>query len=185
MNIRAIIAMGILPWVWVQGNSQHATAQPVVPDNLKPPGPASLVLKSPAKGIQIYRCLESSTNSNGDSTGFAWTLRTPQADLFDDKGKHIGLHFTGPTWKANDDSTVVGQVQAKTDAPNATAIPWLLLSAKTHAGIGIFSKVTSIQRLETVGGKAPSTGCDASKVNTEIQVPYRATYYFYGEGNQP
>jgi hypothetical protein len=39
--------------------------------------------------------------------------------------------------------------------------------------------VTFIHRLETAGGKAPATGCDASHVGETARVDYTATYYFY------
>ena len=58
-------------------------------------------------------------------------------------------------------------------------MPWLLLSAKKHLGDGVFSQVTSIQRLETNGGKAPSGGCTQADVGMELRVPYTAVYYFY------
>ena len=64
-------------------------------------------------------------------------------------------------------------------SPDPTAIPWLLLKAATHAGTGAFADVTFIQRLDTVGGVAPSTGCDAAHLGTEVLVPYRSSYFFY------
>jgi Protein of unknown function (DUF3455) len=36
-----------------------------------------------------------------------------------------------------------------------------------------------VQRLNTVGGNAPTTGCDATMANTQTRVPYSADYYFY------
>ena len=61
-----------------------------------------------------------------------------------------------------------------------TAVPWLLLVAASHTGIdGHLTPITSIQRLNTTGGKAPATGCDASQVGARADVPYTATYFFY------
>jgi hypothetical protein len=37
----------------------------------------------------------------------------------------------------------------------------------------------SIQRVDTVGGKAPDQGCGAESTGAKERVPYRATYYFY------
>jgi Protein of unknown function (DUF3455) len=42
------------------------------------------------------------------------------------------------------------------------------------------SRVLSIQRLNTKGGKEPANGCDNSHVRREVRVPYEAEYYFYG-----
>jgi hypothetical protein len=39
--------------------------------------------------------------------------------------------------------------------------------------------VTYIQRLDTVAGLAPTTGCDATTVGTTARVDYTATYFFY------
>jgi hypothetical protein len=39
--------------------------------------------------------------------------------------------------------------------------------------------VSYIQRLDTAGGLAPTTGCTADHVGEIAEVPYTATYYFY------
>ena len=43
----------------------------------------------------------------------------------------------------------------------------------------MLGKVTSIQRINTKGGRAPSSGCDADQLGKEVKVPYSADYYFY------
>ena len=58
-------------------------------------------------------------------------------------------------------------------------MPWLLLAAKDHAGNGVFSHVTSIQRLDTTGGKAPAGASSQTKLGEKLRVPYTAVYYFY------
>ena len=68
------------------------------------------------------------------------------------------------------------------DAPAATAIPWLLLRATSASGTGVWGSVSYVQRLNTTGGKAPATGCDATTVNGEVRVDYTADYYFYEGG---
>ena len=45
--------------------------------------------------------------------------------------------------------------------------------------MGEFSDIAVVQRLNTAGGKAPTTGCDATTVDTQTRVPYSADYYFY------
>ena len=47
----------------------------------------------------------------------------------------------------------------------------------SNEGHGKFSAVTYIQRVNTVGGTAPTTGRDA--MHLEARVPYTAEYYFY------
>ena len=72
---------------------------------------------------------------------------------------------------------MVGEVKAR--AASQTSIPWLLLGAKSNAGVGLFGKTTYIQRLSTTGGLAPTTGCDASTVGSEAKMTYTALYVFF------
>ena len=135
-----------------------------VPGNLQPEN-QSLAQVVPAKGVQIYECRDAK-----------WAFVAPDAELFDRAGKKIGTHYAGPAWEAADGSKVVGAVKARSDAPQAGAIPWLLLSTKSVGGEGSFSKVTSIQRVSTTGGVAPMGGCEAG---AKARVPYTANYYFF------
>jgi len=144
-----------------------------VPPQLKAPEGAKLVLHAHAKGDQVYTCKQ-------DGGQYSWTLKAPNAQLFDESGKVIGHHFAGPTWQLNDSSAVVGKVAARFDPSDKDSVPWLLLTASDHSGKGLLSNVTHIQRLNTRGGKAPAAGCDASHVGDEIRVPYTADYFFYG-----
>jgi Protein of unknown function (DUF3455) len=124
-----------------------------------------------AKGVQIYACLST-------ATGFGWVFQAPEATLFDRRGRIAGKHYAGPTWAANDGSTVVGSKIASF-APDPTSIPWLLLAAASHTGAGRMSSVSYVQRLETTGGTAPATGCDGAHVGDTARVDYTATYFFY------
>lgn len=144
---------------------------PAPPQLLPPPG-TKLILHVKGKGDQVYTCKESNSQ-------YAWALKEPQAELFDESGKVIGRHFAGPAWQLNDKSQVTGKVVAHADSSSPNAIPWLLLAAVDHSGSGMMQNVSDIQRLNTIGGKAPDTGCDAVHVNTEIRVPYSADYYFF------
>jgi len=48
------------------------------------------------------------------------------------------------------------------------------------------TKTTFIQRLNTAGGVAPSTGCrSSSDVGTLAFVPYTADYFFYKAVGRP
>jgi Protein of unknown function (DUF3455) len=148
---------------------------PDVPAKLKVPSGNALILKTSAKGVQIYVCQP----KTDDNTKLEWTLKGPEANLSNEADALIGKHYGGPTWEYKDGSKVVGEVKERLDSPDTSAIPWLLLSAKSHEGNGIFSKVTYIQRLNTKGGKAPNAGCDASKQNSTIRVDYTTDYYYY------
>jgi len=134
------------------------------------------VFKASAKGVQIYVCQA----KKDDPTQFEWAFKAPEADLFDAQGNKIGHHFAGPTWESTDGSQVVGELKGHIPSQDQNAVPWLLLTAKNHTGNGVFSQITSIQRLETAGGKPPAGGCSQANVGQELRVPYTAVYYFYG-----
>jgi hypothetical protein len=152
----------------------QATPRPDVPDNLKAPQGEEVLLQTHATGFQIYVC------QAGTDQKLAWTLKAPEAELFDAQGKSIGHHFAGPSWQLNDGSEVTGKLAAKHDAPEPNAIPWLLVTVATHSGAGLLSRATSIQRIHTKGGVAPeASSCDESKRGSESKIPYSADYYFF------
>ena len=108
-------------------------------------------------------------------------LKAPEAELRDDKGTVIGRHFAGPSWKHNDGSEIKGRAVARVDAPDADSIPWLLVTVTDRSGSGVLSRVTSIQRVNTVGGKSPKE--DGLVVGQVARVPYTADYFFYRHVN--
>lgn len=128
-----------------------------------------LSFRAYALGVQIYRW-----------TGNSWEFVAPDATLFADPcyNGSIGLHYAGPTWEASDGSKVVAARVADC-TPSPGAIPWLLLAATPISDHGLFSGVTYIQRLNTIGGTAPAAA--GTFVGEEARVPYTAEYYFYRE----
>jgi len=157
-----------------------ATPQPPrsavgVPDKLRPGADESLAMIAYAKGVQIYEC-----RARKDQVGgYEWAFVAPEADLFDAGGKRIGRHYAGPHWESNDGSKVLGTTKERADAPAADAIPWLLLTAKSVGPEGSFGKVTSVQRVNTVGGVAPKAGCSQATAGTPARINYTADYYFF------
>ena len=146
-----------------------------VPDKLRPGASESLAMIVPAKGVQIYEC-----RAKKDQAGtYEWAFVAPEADLSDTSGKRIGRHYAGPHWEAADGSKVLGTAKERADAPVADAIPWLLLSAKSVGPEGSFSKVTSVQRVNTAGGVAPTAGCSSATVGKPARINYTADYYFF------
>jgi Protein of unknown function (DUF3455) len=122
-----------------------------------------------AKGVQIYTCtLHGTTN--------AWSLKAPEADLFDAEGALFAKHYAGPTWEANDGSKIVGKLMETVPAPAAADIPWLLLSAKS-SGQGVFTGARFVQRIKTAGGVGPTGEC--STPAAEQRVSYSAEYAFF------
>ncbi|MGH9636945.1 MAG: DUF3455 domain-containing protein [Candidatus Angelobacter sp.] len=153
--------------------------KPTVPASIQAPAGEELILMARATGFQVYVC-------RPDAKGKpAWTLKAPDAELFDEQGKSIGKHFSGPTWQLNDGSKITGKMAAKVDSPDPRAIPWLLLTVTGHSGNGKLSGVTFIQRVNTMAGLAPeslapaATECTAQSGEVEFKSSYSADYYFY------
>ena len=143
-----------------------------VPKDLQPPAGEHAVLQVHAKGDQIYTC-------KVEAEHFAWALKAPEAQLFDKNGKPFGKHFAGPTWKANDGSQITGRAVGIAESPDGDSIPWLLVTVVSRSGKGVLSRVTSVQRLNTQGGKAPASGCAASSAGLETRAGYAADYVFF------
>jgi len=174
---RKFIAAFLLLLVASCASLQKTTPTVTVPDKLKARANESLAMIVPAKGVQIYEC-----RGKKDQAGaYDWAFVAPEADLFDTGGKKIGRHYAGPHWESTDGSKIAGAVKESAVAPQADAIPWLLLATKSVGSQGSFEKVTSIQRVNTAGGVAPKTGCSQSSVGTSARIPYTADYYFLTE----
>lgn len=136
-------------------------------DSLAAPAGTHLVVRLFATGDQVYRW-----------DGQAWVFVAPSARLYlapRERGQ-IGIHYAGPTWESLSHSKVVGAV-SKRCTPDTRAIPWLLLTAVSSTGPGLFDGVTAIQRLHTTGGLAPAT--PGTTVGQTANVPYTAEYRFY------
>ena len=67
------------------------------------PAGEELVLMARATGFQIYVCRPDANGKPG------WTLKPPNAELFNEQREPIGKHFGGPTWRLNDGSRVTGK----------------------------------------------------------------------------
>jgi hypothetical protein len=178
----AAVAILVLSIVTIRPASAQASsakdasakeAAPDVPDAIAVPAGLEPVLFTHAKGSQIYTC------GAGADGKFTWTLKAPDAELYDRKDKVIGQHSAGPTWKLKDGSEVTGKRAASVDSLDPDSIPWLLVTAISHAGKGMLSDVTNIQRVHTHGGKAPADGCDAGHKDAETKTNYSADYYFF------
>ncbi|HEY2212516.1 MAG TPA: DUF3455 domain-containing protein [Bradyrhizobium sp.] len=148
-----------------------SAAQTPLPQALAAPG-ESIVLTVHAEGSQVYEC------KAGNDGKLAWAFREPIATLIADD-KIVGRHYAGPTWELNDGSAVAGKVAAS--APGATAkdIAWLKLDVVSRRGSGMLSNVTTVQRINTVGGKLDDA-CD--RPGDSRSMPYTADYVFLRKG---
>jgi hypothetical protein len=166
MNNKIFLFLALLPCAVV--------AETAISEQIKPPAGFETVLSVHAKGDQIYQCA-------AVKDGYAWTLKAPDAKLYDDRGGAVGHHSAGPSWEYNDGSQVAGRVLKKLEVASAASIPWLLIEATAHKGQGLLSNVDFINRIDTHGGVAPESGCDANHPGAEKRVPYTADYIFYAK----
>jgi Protein of unknown function (DUF3455) len=152
-----------------------AEASMEVPEPLRAADGEQLAMTLRARGVQVYECRA----VKGSPYAYEWALVAPDAELFDAQGAHAGKHYAGPHWEAIDGSRVAGTVKARAEAPAAGAIPWLLLAAKSDGPDGVLSKVSSVQRVNTAGGVAPTGGCAEATAGTTSRVTYSADYRMY------
>jgi hypothetical protein len=185
--IAAMAASALLPGL------AHATRPPPAP--VIPPEISQITVTDGsvpkflghATGTQNYTCEQTSTGT------FVWTFVGPQATLVDPTtGKEIAIHYADPVigpsrpdWQAVPDGSIVGGSKVASGTPNggSGAIPWLRLTAVAwtlgpDGGDKMFD-IVDIQRVNTTGGLAPTSGCEATTVGAVADVPYTADYYFY------
>jgi hypothetical protein len=181
---------------------------PPTPPIITPPSGNTAYILGHATGTQGYVCLPSGTgaswtvnSSRPQATLFITLLRNFSQQIFthflspDTDPNQFApnpLPFGSPTWQSSFDSSVIWgnkleSINAGTDpsCPNTSAIPCLLLQVigsqnGPSRSFGILTNATYVQRLNTTGGSAPSTGCALSTdVGGQVLVPYTADYYFY------
>lgn len=168
---------------------------PPVPENLVVPEGNQVFFKGSAVGTQNYICMPAGKK-------VAWKFLGPQATLFvafkGELSQQVSTHFLSanpaengmarPSWQHSTDSSRVWAeaIQSSLDPAfvEPGAVSWLLLrivGAQLGPTNGSFlADTTFIQRLNTSGGVAPSTGCDlGSDVGRVVLVPYTTDYFFY------
>lgn len=150
-----------------------ATASAQIPAQLVPPVGNVEVKRANGDGVQIY---VSVANPNAPGQ-FIWAFVAPNATLSNNGGHVFGHHFAGPTWQADNTGSSVAGTRLAGVTVDASAIPWLLLRGRDWSGHGMFSHVSYIQRLDTVGGLAPSWVPTSAGI--EVDVHYTATYVFF------
>lgn len=161
---------------------------PAVPGNLTVQAGHRPFAEGHATGTQNYQCRES-------SGAYAWAFTGPTATVATSHGTLEHMLSANPdeggtarpTWHSTRDGSTVWarSIQPSEDPAfvEAGAIPWLLLQVVGRAGGADggdrLSQTTYIHRVNTSGGRAPATGCDASTVGATQAVPYTADYIFY------
>jgi uncharacterized protein DUF3455 len=148
-----------------------SAAETPLPEAIAAPGETAVITLR-AEGAQVYECKPAADGK------LAWAFREPIATLIVD-GKTVGHHYAGPSWELSDGSAVVGKVVG--NAPGATAgdIAWLKLEVASRRGNGVLTPVTTVQRINTHGGKLDGA-CDAP--GGFKSAPYSADYVFLRKG---
>ena len=148
-----------------------ASAQTALPEAIAASG-QTVVLTLHAEGAQVYEC-----KAGADGKPI-WSFREPIATLLAD-GKTIGRHYAGPNWDHADGSGVAAKVAGNAPGAKANDIPWLKLEVTSRRGSGVLADVTTVQRINTKGGKRDGA-CET--VGSFLNVPYSADYVFLRKG---
>lgn len=143
-----------------------------LPPRLRAPAAEEPAFMLSAEGVHVFECRAVSP------TGFAWTFVAPDATLYEG-GRSAATHTSPNFWESSSDRSSVAGTVRSVQPVGADDLPWVLLGARAIGESGLFADVTSIQRVNTAGGVAPASGCDASHVGSEARVPFTAQYYFY------
>ncbi len=171
MKILILSTFAILGSFATACHSVDASVCPAkMPAAINPPADETIKSSYEAIGNQIYVCAQNSGT-------WAWNLVGPQSNLYDEKHKLVATHYVGPTWQANDGSSVAGTKTGSVSV-DGSAIPWMILKGSSKVEDGELHDVTSIQRVKTTGGLPPG-GCDAEHAGAVAQAPYTAQYVFY------
>jgi Protein of unknown function (DUF3455) len=168
------IALAVTVVVACSGTAPIVAKPAAVPAALQVTDNEKMAFTLSATGTQNYECKATASGA------YAWAFVAPEAELFGRDKEKMGTHGAGPFWMALDGSKTIGTVKARADAPRSADIPWLLLTMKSTGTPGKMAPITSIQRINTVGGIAATEGCtssaDAGKTSKQF---YTADYAFF------
>jgi hypothetical protein len=192
----------------IQDSNEHTIFNSIPgPTTPIPPPPGSVAfLVGNATGTQGYVCLPTATgaswtvnNARPEATLFTHIFGEPVQIITHFLSPVVNPNDVGPkpsrfgdaTWQSSFDSSRVWAQKQKAlpagmdaSCPNGGSIDCLLLqvigSDEGPSGGRSLTKTTFIQRLNTNGGSAPTTGCSVSgDVGKQVLVPYTADYYFF------
>ena len=148
---------------------------PTVPADVAVGAGHKVFLVGHAEGVQIHTC-------TADASAYRWTFVGPRANLYDEDGKLLMTHGSGPSWQTRDGSKIVAALDGRVTVDPA-AIPWFRLFVTQRfpgADGDRLGATTYIQRIKTTGGLAPAAStCSAATLGTTVEVPYTADYVFW------
>ena len=124
-----------------------------------------------ATGTHVYEC-------RAVQGGYAWTFLNPDATLFEGT-RSIATHTSPSMWESSTDRSSTSGRVAATQPAGPGNLPWTLWRTQSSGDGGMFTGVTSVQRVNTVGGVAPAAGCGDTSVGSESRASFTADFYFY------
>ena len=152
-----------------------AYTQAGLPQTVQVPAGHAVAMYTTASGDITYQC-QVKKNMAGQ---FEWVFVGPDAGLNDRSGKRVGKYYGPPaTWESLDGSKV-GGAQVAVAAAGTGRIPLQLVKANAAMGMGAMQGVSYIQRVNTQGGVAPASPCDAATLDQKQRVRYSADYVFW------
>ncbi len=125
-----------------------------------------------AEGAQVYEC------KTGADGALAWAFREPIATLF------CGRQDGRPALCRTDLGVQRRQRGGRPGRRHGPGhrredIPWLKLDVTSRRGTGVLSPATTVQRINTAGGRLNGA---CYKAGTYESVPYSADYVFLRKG---
>ena len=131
-------------------------------------------------GVYVYECRQSALDPNA----YEWSFTVPDATLYDGS-RTMARHATVGLFEATSDRSTTSGIVRASQAAGVANLPWISMQAQPLSAEGLFAGVTSIQRVNTKGGAAPTSGCGPSTLGGEARVAYQADYYFYKQRGAP
>ena len=103
------------------------------------------------------------TTSSGTGSPFGWVFENSSADQLRELEKKEGGEWVTTKNKRSDipfiGSAVAGKAIGNASGATASDIPWLKLEVTSKRGSGVLTPVTTVQRINTLGGKLEGA-CD-------------------------
>jgi hypothetical protein len=158
--------------------ASNTLSAPDVPDAIKAPADEHVEGRYHVAGTTTLACQAASTDGG---MAYAWTPTKMDLKMEDwDTNAVIGVHTHSPvpTFTSNDGSSIVVKMVAQVPSPTGAAEPWLLMTVVSQSGTGMFSNVTSLQRIDTVGAPPPAP-CNATTDPTAQQTVNASSDIYY------
>lgn len=119
------------------------------------------------EGAEVYEC-------QAKGRDLLWEPREPVASLISE-GNTVGRHSRGPLWELPDGSAVTAKATGSVQKDDAANAPWLKYTVTKNSGLGIFSDVSVVQRINVRGGMIAGSCSEPGEFRS---VPFSADFVF-------